>query len=650
MSFENVVFDVETDGLIPELTKVHSLVLKDLDTGEVMSGADQPGYVPVTEALDVLQKADLIVGHNIITFDVPALQKVYPNFAPSGVVRDTHVLSRLIWPDLEVDDWRWIKKYERRGRSMTWFLKKFRAGSHKLDAWGARLGIKKLEFGKTTDWKEWSKSMQVYCERDVDVNERLWKKILSKKPSKESVELEHRFQDIILLQEQTGVRFDDTAAHELYAELSEQRAELAEKLRKDYPPRKIPMKTPDHYAYRGGKYETKKVAIEKARKYAKANGRTIKSEVAKIEEGPPRVKLIPFNPNSHKQVADRIIERFGWKPKKFNKDGTPSLDESVINSLKFPGIEDIKMYMLISKRIGQVAEGRQAWLKHVTDEKRIHGRVITNGTFTGRCAHRSPNLGQVPRIDKPYGPECRSLFIASPGYWLLGWDASGLELRGLAHFLAPYDGGAMAERVVDGDIHSYNQNLMPDLLVSRDAAKTFIYAFIYGAGDEKLGKIVRKYYALEGRTPPKGKLRKLGHNLRTRFKREVPGFESLMAKVKQAANRGWVKGLDGRIMEVRSEHSTLNTIIQSAGGVLMKMALVHYHAKLVHKMRLKYGDDWRYVLNVHDEWQQEVRSKELAEELGEVCNESLREAGKSFGFRCRLDGEYKIGENWSDTH
>jgi DNA polymerase I-like protein with 3'-5' exonuclease and polymerase domains len=283
---------------------------------------------------------------------------------------------------------------------------------------------------------------------------------------------------------------------------------------------------------------------------------------------------------------------------------------------------------MIQKRLGQLAEGKEAWVK-LEKNGRIHGRVNTNGAVTGRCTHSNPNMAQVPAVRAPYGKECRELFTVAKGYKMVGADASGLELRCLAHFMGKWDEGAYAKELLEGDIHTANQKAAG--LETRDQAKTFIYAFLYGAGDAKIGTVV-------------GKGQEEGAKLRANFLKKTPALKYLKDAVEKAAKRGYLLGLDGRKLWIRSEHAALNTLLQSAGALVMKKACC-----ILDKMIKESGFDAKFALNVHDEWQIEVK-EEVAELVGNLAVQAIRDAGDFFNFRCPLDGEFRVGNNWAETH
>lgn len=614
-----LTFDIESDDLLDDLTKIHCLVTKDYETGEVKRYNEQSSDRSVGRGLDALASAEFIVGHNIIGFDVPAIQKLYPDWKAPKVF-DTLVATRLIWSDIKDQDF----------RSST-FPKQL-VGSHKLEAWGYRIGLKKGDFGESTDWKEWSMEMEDYCEQDVFVTHQLYKRILAENYSQEALDLEHSFAELIAMQERHGFCFDKEKAVELYTTLSKRRRELERELQEVFPPTEVEMKTPRYwYALVSCDDEYRAPTKTALTKKMKDAGFKPKDWVA--NKGPMKIKEIPFNPGSRQEIEKRLVAKYSWKPKDFTPSGQAKINDEVLVSLPYEECKPLAEYFMIQKRIGQVAEGESAWLK-LEKKGRIHGYVNTNGAVTGRCTHNSPNVAQVPAVRAAYGKECRSCFKATDGWSLVGWDASGLELRCLAHYLALYDSGAYATVLLDGDIHTHNQKAAG--LKTRDQAKTFIYGWLYGAGDAKIGQIV-------------GKGARVGKQLRTKFMAANPAIKKLSEAVKKTYNnRGYFYGLDGRKLHLRSEHSALNTLLQSAGALVMKKSHC-IHWELIQEAGYVWGEDVAKVNDVHDEAQWEVRP-EIAEHVGKLAIQAIKKAGEHFSFRCPLDGEYKIGKNWAETH
>lgn len=551
-------------------------VTKDIDTGETRTWKSPDGLA------DYLASATLIVAQNGIFFDFPLLNKLWKTKIRPSQGYDTLVVSRLLEPTKEK--------------------------GHSLDAWGEELGVKKINYKAVWQWlmnrqEEYEGEcydnpdealLDHYCKRDVDVlvslYGRLSNQLSSKGFSDDSVELEHQVAAIIAQQERNGFKLDLPYTTMLLANIKGKMAEIDDAMQQRWPP------------------------VTKER-YSEKTGKRLKDEV------------IVFNPGSRKQIGEKLME-LGWKPKQRTETGQPIVDESVLSKLKFPEAALIAEYLMLQKRIAQI----ESWLEAVKDDGRVHGRVITNGAVTGRMTHAKPNMAQIPNSGSPYGPDCRRCWVVEDGNVLVGADASGLELRMLAHYMG--DEGYV-KTVTEGsskdgtDVHTINQKAAG--LQTRDQAKTFIYAFLYGAGASKIGSIV-------------GGGAQAGQGLIDRFLQGTPALKSLRQAVASESAKGCVQGLDGRKIWIRSEHAALNSLLQGAGAIVMKKALVILNKKL--RMAKV---DFKFVANVHDEWQIETK-EEFAEIVGKSAVESIKEAGIAYNLRCPLDGEYKIGKSWKDTH
>jgi DNA polymerase I-like protein with 3'-5' exonuclease and polymerase domains len=458
---------------------------------------------------------------------------------------------------------------------------------HSLAAWGQRLGFPKGDFkdfdGGLTD------EMLQYCKQDTLVTAKLYQHLereMKDDFSEKSKELEHQVAIIIAEQERNGFKLDERGATELLCSLKAKLEAIKVEMESIFPPR-----------------------IE--------SGRTHK----KTGKALPDI-ITPFNPGSRQQIAERLQEK-GWKPKKHTEKGSVIVDETTLEGIDIPEAKAIAEYLMLQKRIAQI----ESWLSAVESDGRVHGRVITNGAVTGRMTHMSPNMAQIPNSGAVYGPECRNLWIVEKGNRLVGIDASGLELRMLAHYM---NDDAYTSEVVSGDIHTANQKAAG--LETRNQAKTFIYAFLYGAGSPKIGQIV-------------GGGAKEGQNLITSFLRNTPKLKALREKVSRIySQKGWLPGLDGRKLLVRSEHSSLNTLLQGAGAIVMKQALVLLSNRLKREKI-----EHKFCANVHDEWQ--IETKEATADLvGQYGVWAIEEAGKVLTMRCPLSGEYRTGLTWRDTH
>lgn len=456
-----LLFDTECDGLLDILTKIHSLVIKDFDTGEVLSCTDQSGYTPIAEGLKRLSDADEIIGHNAIKFDVPALKKVYPEWTYRGRVADTLVLARCAYPSLDEWDHTLLKAGKLPGKLF---------GAHKLEAWGYRLGILKGHYADHNDpdrWKVWTPDMQTYCEQDVEVLHTLYAKLLAKKVPQAAIDLEHEVMWLVAQMERNGFPFDIEKATALYAKLSQRRTELAAELKEAFgswwnagPERELRearrwvTREWGHLTRKGKKGE------EPKRGYYETTGGAFWD-----------LDRVTFNPASRKHISERLRQKYGWEPTEWTPSGEPKVDETVLSGIEYPEAKLLSEYFLVEKRIGAIAEGNQAWLKLEISGK-MHGNVNPLGTVTGRATHSNPNMSQVPSCSAPYGKECRELFHVPTGWKLLGVDLKGLELRCLAHFMAIFDGGEYAKIVVSGDPHTENQHAAG--LYLRNSAKTLI--------------------------------------------------------------------------------------------------------------------------------------------------------------------------------
>lgn len=595
----SLIFDIETNGLLKTVDKLHCIAIFDTETEELKSYSKGT----LKEGLERLMKAEELIGHNIVKYDIPTLQKLYPSFNPKCKIFDTLLMSKLVYPDIgELDD-RNIRKGV--------FPKKLR-GKYSLKAWGYRLKEYKGDYCEQEDcWAEWSIDMQRYCEQDVMVTKKLYSLLKTKEISESSIEIEHKFAKIIGLQEQRGVCFDKQKAVEFAGKLIKEKADIERELKLAFPNE-----------------------IREETFIPKVNNKT-KGYI----KGQPFIKRfeIEFNPSSRQMLAERLIKKYSWKPTKLSPTGLPVIDEEVISELNYPEAPLLQRYFLVTKTLGQLADGRNAWLKLENDSV-IYGGVDTIGAVTGRCTHNSPNLAQVPSGHSAFGKECRELFKARKGWRFIGCDASGLELRMLAHYMNDED---YTHEILHGDIHTANQKAAG--LPTRDNAKTFIYGFLYGAGDEKVGSITGKGSAE-------------GKRIKAKFLKSLPKLAKLTKGVKQRiSEKGYLKGIDGRILKVREQYKGLNVLLQSAGAIVMKKALCILYDDCVSKGWIT--DNWYladdnliyFILNIHDEYQAEV-APEIVDEYKKLAVEAIKKAGLFFNMRCPLDGEAKEGNNWYETH
>ena len=511
-----------------------------------------------SELSATLKDVDGIIGHNLLSFDLPVLHRVW-GWEWTGTVYDTMVMGRLLNPPAE--------------------------GGHSLKAWALRAGKElKDEFDVADFDKGLTDDMIRYCLQDCRANWDVYEHIVAELDrqgfSQQCRDLEHDVAKATAQQIANGFAFDFPTACNLYCEHEQRMRDIEAELQAIFPP-----------------------IVEE--RWSEKTGKRLKDSVT------------VFNVGSRPQVAKRLAQKGAvWKDT--TPTGQPKVDESTLKQNEhIPEAALVLEYLTLQKRYGMLKN----WLDAVQDDGRIHGRVNTCGAVTGRMTHSSPNMAQIPS-DSLY----RQCFVVPEGSKLVGIDASGLELRMLAHYM---DDPEYTDLILNGDIHTYNQQAAG--LDTRPQAKTFIYAFLYGAGDAKIGSIVG------------GSSRK-GAQLKQSFLDSLPALLKLINKVARHGLQGSLPGLDGRRVLIRSEHAALNTLLQSAGAIVMKQALVLATNKLA-----RYGYPYKLVAQVHDEFQVEV-PEEYAQQVGAVFRNAIREAGRTLELRCPLDGEYKIGNTWAETH
>ena len=575
---KQIVFDIEANGLDPDT--VWCVIAYEREAKEYIewSGDTLPNFKDWIAEQGELE----VIGHNIIGYDIPVLEKLLNVDFSNCKVTDTLVMSRLAEPS--------------------------RLGGHGLENWGQLLHQPK---GEHSDWLNFSQDMVEYCQQDVRVNELVYQRLLRDLNGfgTESLVLEGQVQRIISKQIKNGWLLDQEKAFGLLAKLKERKFDLEDEVHEKFKPLPTFIKEITPKVKKDGSYSV--VGL-------KFLGEQWTTAIAPFS----RLDYPEFNLGSRQQIG-RYLKHFGWEPETFTEKGQPIVDEGVLNKVKgIPEAELIGEYLMVQKRIAQI----QSWVDAVKDNGRVHGYVNANGAVTGRMTHSSPNMGQVPAVYSPYGKECRAVWTVPSGYKLVGMDASGLELRMLAHYMN--DGGYTNE-ILTGDIHTANQ--LAAGLATRDQAKTFIYAFLYGAGDAKIGSIV-------------GGTAKDGKRLKAKFLSNTPALGRLRERVGVASGRGYVLGLDRRRVAVRSEHAALNTLLQSAGAIVMKKAL-----QLLDEYATKWNIDYKIIGNIHDEIQTEVQATE-ADVFGRLATSCIEAAGTYFKLNCPLAGEYKVGDTWADTH
>lgn len=629
---QTLIFDLETDGFVEGMTTIWSCGIGDPATGEIITYTDyHDGYPSLAEGLDRLNKADRVVAHNLIGFDFQALEKLYPSTIKFTQCWDSMIISQLLDP-------------ERR--------------SHAIKSYGAEYGYPKGDFtnfmmepveGQTRT--ETFVDMFVYMERDVEINMRIYAELQKKLKIdlvnnkidwRQAIDLEHKTNWCLALQSAHGFRLDLDKARDLEGVLREEQILLERDLQDIFPPKIVPAK--GNWAYAETRWANVEVKVPKVGN--KTTGTTKGAAYTKVA-------IQQFNAGSRPQIVHRLTSKYPqWKPAKFTPAGMVQIDESVLASLKAPEAVSLSRYFRVTKQLSQIADGKNGWLK-LEQGGRVHGRVKSIGCRTHRMSHFYPNMAQVDKKDI----RMREVWVPDHGHKLVGCDASGLELRMLAHYLAIWDGGQYAEAVIHGsnaagtDAHTRTQKLAG--LYDRNSAKSLIYAFLYGAGNQKLAE-VSAIDAKAAGAKPMAINHQNGKKIRDKLMRGITGLENIIAVSQERDKRQkWLKGLDGRKIATNGQHSALNTLLQGAGAVVMKQALVEFHFTVLPALGLVDSDfrpvGWNYVANVHDEVQM-TAAPEIAVQLGTAFEDAIRIAGETLNLRCPLAGEHMVGESWADTH
>jgi DNA polymerase-1 len=641
-----ILFDLEGNGLLPDISKIHCIATCDVDTEERRVF----GPAQIHDALDYLGGHTLIA-HNGLGYDFPVLEKLYGFKVPHERQLDTLVLARLMHPNVKERDSNYNKTRLKKG--LPTMGENF--GKHTLKAWGVRLNVEKGSY--EGPWDGWTQEMQDYCVQDITTALKLWKYLDADRYSQAAIELEHDVARLCRMITEAGWPFNEDEAHRLHGEWAQTKEWLERDLITEFK----------------GWEETEEFVPQ------------INNKKRGYQKGVPFTKrwFVTFNPQSRDHIVRALKDR-GWQPTEFTDSGKPKLDEEVIEGLAaaplgggevFTAPTRLIDYLTICKRLGQLATGEQAWLKHVKDG-RIHAEYNPMGAVTSRAAHFNPNIAQVPSVSSPYGAECRSLFTVPEGYVLLGADMAGLEGRCFAHYLAKHDGGAYGKLLLSGDPHwavvravgyfdcARDKANSLHTLVREHGAKRLFYGMLYGAGDEKAGRIVldacrmatkighpefhQKFFG-EEQAPRQKALRAVGKLAKFNVIHGIAGFEKLKKDIAYILeNKATLPGLDKRRLPIRSDHAALNTLLQSAGAILCKRWIVDALVALLAD-GLCWPDDFFFVGWIHDELQVAVR-KGLEERVGNIIVACARNAGEPYGFRIALDSSWKTGASWAETH
>lgn len=590
------VIDIETDSLQP--TVIWCMCWQNVLTGEK---GECRSYADISRFFEMVGDA-LFVGHNIIKFDAPALNRLAGTSLSVRNCADTLILSTLYSPSL--------------------------AGGHSLDAWGERLGHSKIEFN---DWSRLSDEMVKYCHQDVLITTELFKRLVKTLTkinfSEQSIWIQHRFIALLDRQHKNGFYFNGKKAIQLYQHLRQREEELANTIREVFPPERAFVAQRERY-----KKDGTETAI-----YFKDVARY---EIECNDDGSySAFDLIDFNLGSPPQRIERLTS-LGWVPREFTPKGSPkpfdkgklspSLEEFLEENPR-PEVELIARWMSINGRANMI----NTWLESYDErDSCIHGKLFVADTL--RLRHQAPNTANIPavRVDKDkrvllgesgyYTYEARDLWTARPGRVLVGTDAAGLELRMLAHYLNRLD---FTRQVVEGDPHQYNADIVG---ISRPQAKTLIYAVLYGAQAPKIAQTL-------------GVSVKEGAYIRNLFLSKL-GLKELIEACEREQREGRVELVDGSQVICPSPHAALNYKLQGGGARVMALAAVIVEAAVARRQldALKVGD-------IHDEWQRDCDPL-CADEYADLSVEAIRESGRRLGLDVPLDGTAKKGLTWAETH
>lgn len=590
------IIDIEADSLEP--TKIYCVVVKNLKTEEVLVFTDATAFK------EWLREGAVFIGHNAVSFDVPALNKLWETDLSLKSVVDTLILSYLFNPALEE--------------------------GHSLAAWGKRMKFPKGEF---SDWSHFSEEMLSYCKQDVELTFRVYKalsaRMLEMGYSEKSCEIEHKIRIVIDEQQRNGFYFDKVRARDFLDQLRKLQCDLSESIQVLFPEKRTLVK---ECRIRRTKEGSPHAQLSK-------DLSRYDTEVDYSTDTYKCFEMVPFNLGSPKQRVERLLE-LGWKPEKFTEKGFPKVDEDAL--VKFSEESGRKEVSALAEWL--VLQGRASmldtWFNNLGSDSRIHGRIFTCGASTRRMTHNSPNTANIPSGSKAkYGHECRSFWSVEPSknLVLVGYDAAGLETAGLCHYLNNELATDVLLRPKPDDIHTANSRRLTEALgrpIDREwGAKTSWYAWLYGAGEPKLGTIVKG--------SPKD-----GATVVDTFFRNVPGLKKLIEDIQYEfrSNRGRLVTIDEGLILCPSKSAALNYKVQSLGSILMKLAAI-----ILDENAKKQGLRFKLVGSIHDEGQLECHQDD-AETLGKLAVWSIEEAGRQLKLNVPVTGDFKIGSGWHETH
>ncbi len=705
MNKKTLLFDCEYNNINSEkATKLWCISAVDVNTKETFhwhpekEGDNQYHDQFGDSFKEKVNKYEHFVGHNFWGAEAVVCKNLLGiEFKPDQVT-DTLVLSRLQRPmSPYIEQFNTFKK-------KGWDT---RLGGHSLDAWGKRLGYPKIEFDNFSEftWKQLE-----YCDRDRDLNLKVYEYLLWEQKEfnfdTRSIFIEHEAHRLLVQQSINGFTLNKERARKLQDETGELTQEYINKLHEVFPPKKVEIrKITPRYTKKPKRDENNKILKNEFKETIYVNtmhGTDHNTLLANmhVDNGDGTFSLYrmeDFNPSSPKQVGERLME-IGWNPRKFTATGQPSTNKEVLGEAidylasKVPQVEVLRKFNIVTHRNDKA----KTWLELSKEDGRVHGRVNHIGPWTHRCSHFDDNMANISRVQldksgKPleglqgnYGWDSRHCWVPKEGWVLVGADASGIQLRALAHYIGDEN---YIKEVISGDIHTVNQKAAG--IKDRPTSKTFIYAWLLGAGDEKIGLIVGVeeleyenlferaknefkwnrwrhpkndhqrnqfdnllYYVTDklrsdGRIADKQTAAVIlkGYFTKKQFLENLPALRKFKEEViPQAAQQGFMVGLDGRKIWVPSEHLAMGAYLQGFEAVIMKWAMYLYQKKLREE-----GIPFTQVAFVHDEVQVET-PLEFSTKVGETIVWAIKEAGVMLGSKCPLDGEYKVGYSWAETH
>ena len=615
----DVIMDIETNGFYQDCDRIHCIALKriGIDKEPILFDAHHNN---IDGALDILSSASRLIGHNIIQYDIPVLEKLYPDRNFTHNVLDTLNLSMICFPE-------------------------YPANMHSLEAWGKRLGYEKFnpmtgrEYTddewkqrkkiKNTVWDKYTDEMGAYCKQDVRVTELVLWQCNIDDIDPYVIELDNKFAWIISQQIITGCYIDKKELLKLVEQIERDEKEAEQNLLKYLP-----------------------TFIDYDFKIYKRNNQNKNINAGDIEA----IEIVtPFNLQSTFHWMRYLKEKYDYDPPLVRRKGkdepTPSLDDEVLASIedKFPEVKDLLLWKKATKIKKMIYSGDTSVYNLLDKKDIIHGRLYIDGTVSGRCSHSNPNLSTMPSVRSDdngpilgikggYAYEVRSFFKARSGYKQVGFDAKGLEYMCLAHYIN--NKHFSVDVIENGDIHTWTQKTLG--FETRKQAKTFEYAYLYGAGKQRLAD------GLSQGTGKKITVNDVNKYIK-KFADALPGLENIQENLRsQFRSKGTITGLDRRELHAKSEHSLLNLLLQSSGAVVMKQCLVFLQEEL-DKVKLVKGTDYNFLLNVHDEVQAEVKEDKI-QLYSECAQRAVNRTNKFLKLNCKLQIDIKVGKSWAECH